>query len=153
MDIHHDTSFRSILADDFIFSTSIARIYSCLGQEQSYGWLWGHLFIHFTSHTLFSPQHYLLISIWSNPRHLHMWMWTWVEHIWHTLNSLPIWRSLDSHTWCHLKCHVCPRLRKWARYMEILWYTLTSKVSLQDNLYRTQKDQVFIVDVVVIDPM
>jgi hypothetical protein len=31
------------------------------------------------------------------------------------------------------------------------WYTFTSGVSLQANLYMTQKDQVFVVDVVVID--
>jgi hypothetical protein len=33
MDIHHDTSLRSILEDDFISSTSRARIHSCLGKR------------------------------------------------------------------------------------------------------------------------
>jgi len=31
------------------------------------------------------------------------------------------------------------------------WYTFTSKVSLQTNLYMTQENWVFIVDVVVIN--
>ncbi len=37
MDIHHDTSFRSILEDDSISSTSKARIRSYLGKGQGYG--------------------------------------------------------------------------------------------------------------------
>ncbi len=32
MDIHHNTSFRYILEDDFISSASKVRIYSCLGK-------------------------------------------------------------------------------------------------------------------------
>jgi hypothetical protein len=36
--------------------------------------------------------------------------------------------------------------RKW-------WYTFTSKVSLQANFYMIWEDQVFVADVVVIDPM
>jgi hypothetical protein len=35
--------------------------------------------------------------------------------------------------------------RKW-------WYNLSLRVSLQVDLYMTQKDQVFIADVVVTDP-
>jgi hypothetical protein len=31
---------------------------------------------------------------------------------------LPIWRLMDSHTWCHPKCHVCSCLKKWAWCME-----------------------------------
>ncbi len=50
MDIHHNTSIKYILKNDFIFSTSRARIRSCFG----YGWLLGHLSIRFTSHVLFS---------------------------------------------------------------------------------------------------
>jgi hypothetical protein len=33
------------------------------------------------------------------------------------------------------------------------WYALTSRVSLQANLYMTWKDQVFVLNVVVIEPM
>jgi len=33
------------------------------------------------------------------------------------------------------------------------WYALTSRVSLWTDLYMTRKDQVFIVDVVVTNPM
>jgi hypothetical protein len=32
------------------------------------------------------------------------------------------------------------------------WYTFTSTVSLQANLYMTRKDQVFVPNVVVTDP-
>jgi len=32
------------------------------------------------------------------------------------------------------------------------WYAFTLKVSLQTNLYMSCEDQVFVVDVVVIDP-
>jgi hypothetical protein len=31
------------------------------------------------------------------------------------------------------------------------WYTLTLRVSLSTNLYMTQEDQVFIIDVVIIN--
>jgi hypothetical protein len=37
----------------------------------------------------------------------------------HAFISLPIWRSTNSHTWRHPRCHVCPCLREWARCMEI----------------------------------
>jgi hypothetical protein len=36
--------------------------------------------------------------------------------------------------------------------MEKWWYAFTSEISLQYDLYMTQKDQVFVVDVVAIDP-
>jgi hypothetical protein len=32
------------------------------------------------------------------------------------------------------------------------WYAFTSRVSLKDDFYMAQEDQVFIADVVVIDP-
>jgi hypothetical protein len=37
MDIHHDTSFRSILEDDYISSTFRARIHYCSGERLGYG--------------------------------------------------------------------------------------------------------------------
>jgi len=36
--------------------------------------------------------------------------------------------------------------------MEKWWYVFTSRVSLQTDLYMTRKDQVFVANVVVIDP-
>jgi hypothetical protein len=33
------------------------------------------------------------------------------------------------------------------------WYAVTSGVSLEANFYMTQEDQVFVTDVVVVDPM
>jgi hypothetical protein len=69
-----------------------------------------------------------------------MWMWTHVGCIWHALNSLPVWRLANNHTWCHLKCHVCCMLsfEKVGTIWREWWYTLTSGVSLQINLYMTQ---------------
>ncbi len=46
-----------------------------------------------------------------------MWMWTRVERIWHEFSLLPIWRFANSHTWHHLRHHVCPRSREWTRCM------------------------------------
>jgi len=36
--------------------------------------------------------------------------------------------------------------------MEKWWYVFTSRVSLQTDLYMTRKDQVFVANVVVINP-
>jgi len=60
MDIHHDTSFRAILEDDSISSTSKARIHSCLGKG---AWLLGHLSIRFALHTLLSPQRCIFVPV------------------------------------------------------------------------------------------
>ncbi len=45
MDIHHDTSFRSILEDDSIFSTSKLRIHFCSNKGVGL-WLVGRSFIY-----------------------------------------------------------------------------------------------------------
>ncbi len=63
MNIHHDTSLRSILEDDFISLTSKAHIYSCLARGQGYGWLPYHLFVCFTSHILLSFQHCIFVLV------------------------------------------------------------------------------------------
>ncbi len=54
MDTHHDTSFRSILEDDFISLTSEAHIRSCLGKGAKL-WLVVKPSIHFfcTTHFIF----------------------------------------------------------------------------------------------------
>jgi len=69
MDFRHDTSFRSILEDDSISLASRAHIYSCSGKGAGLWLLLSHLFVHFTSHTLFSPQCYVFILVWFNPQH------------------------------------------------------------------------------------
>jgi hypothetical protein len=70
MDIHHYTSLRSILEDDFVSSTSRIRIVFVQARGQGYGWLLGHLSVHFTSHILLSSQHCVFTSVWFNPWHL-----------------------------------------------------------------------------------
>jgi len=54
LDIHHDTSFRSILENDFITLTSKAHIYFVWARGQGYDWLLGHLYVYFASHILLS---------------------------------------------------------------------------------------------------
>jgi hypothetical protein len=65
MDIHHDTSFKFILEDDSISSTSKAHICSCSGKGV---WLWliAKPFIrlfHITHFTFTSTLHFCLILI------------------------------------------------------------------------------------------
>jgi hypothetical protein len=50
------TSFKSILEDDSISSTSKACIHSCSSKGRGYGWLLNHLLVCFVSHILFSPS-------------------------------------------------------------------------------------------------
>jgi hypothetical protein len=80
-----------------------------------------------------------------------VWVWTRIGHIWHTHSLLLVWRSTNSHIWHHPKHHVCFYSRKWACYMERMVVHLYSRVSLRADLYMTQEDQVFMVNVVVID--
>jgi hypothetical protein len=77
-------------------------------------------YVRFTLHILFSPQRCIFVLVRFNFQHLvsHVWMWTQVEYIWHALSSLPIWRSTNSHTWCHSRCHICSHLKEWAWCME-----------------------------------
>ncbi len=80
-------------------------------------------------------------------------MWTRVGHIWHVFILLPIWRSVDCHTWRHLRRHVCLHSREWAHYMERAMVCPYVKISLWVDFYMTCKDQIFVDDVVVINPM
>jgi hypothetical protein len=41
--------------------------------------------------------------------------------------------------------------KSWHAIWRERWYALTSGVSLQTNLYMTPEDQIFVVDVVVMD--
>jgi hypothetical protein len=87
MDIHHDTSLRSILEADSISLASRTCICSCSSRGQGYGWLLGHLFVRFALHTLFSPQHCIFVSVWFSLRYLIIpcvsvdTSWTHLAHI------------------------------------------------------------------------
>jgi hypothetical protein len=80
-------------------------------------------------------------------------MWTWIGCIWHTLSSLLAWRSMNSHTWCHLKCHVCLRSRKWACYMERVVVRPYVRSFITNRSLHEPRDQIFVADVMVTDPM
>jgi hypothetical protein len=119
MNVHHDTSFRSILMDDSIFSTSKARIcyYSGKGAKL---WLVARPSIcsfciaHFT---FTSVLRFCLDLIQPSASSLFT---CECGHGLDAFSSLPIWKSVDGcHTWHHLRHHVCPRSRKWVHYMEI----------------------------------
>jgi hypothetical protein len=116
MDIHHDTSFKSILEENSISWTFKACIHSCSSKGARL-WLVAKPFIH--SFCIFSPQRYVFVSIWFSIWHIvFSHVSAHVRCIWHALSSLSVWRLTDSHTWCHLRCHVCPRY-KWAHCMQI----------------------------------
>jgi hypothetical protein len=70
MDIHHYTSLKSILEVDSVSSTSRVCIIFVRARGQGYGWLLGHLSVHFTSHILLSPQYCVFASVWFNFQHL-----------------------------------------------------------------------------------
>jgi hypothetical protein len=152
MDLHHDTSFRSILEDDYISSTSGARIRSCSGKGEGLwliikpfirlfciahftfnltlhfrlGWNQASTFSLFTcecGHELDAFSTHLTCCLFRGQRI------TTHDAIWNIMYA-PVWEN----------GHVIWRER---------WYALTSKISLWVNLYMIQKDQVFIANVVV----
>ncbi len=78
-------------------------------------------------------------------------MWTQIGHIWHTLSSFggqPIATHDTIQNIMYAFVWESGRVvwREW-------WYAVTSGVSLEANFYMTQEDQVFVTDVVVVDPM
>jgi hypothetical protein len=121
MDVHHNTSLRSILEDDSISSTCRTHIHFFSNKWARLWWVVRPSICSFhIAHFTFSSVlrfHLGLIHLLT-PSLLTLWMWTRFGCIWHALNSLPVWRLMDNHTWCHPRCHVCPRSKKWARYME-----------------------------------
>ncbi len=99
MDIHHNTSFRFILEDDFISSASKARICSCSGKGVGL-WLVARSFIrsfHITHSTFTLALHFHLALIQPSASSLFM-----CKHG-HMLDAsgTHLVRLVDSHTWCH----------------------------------------------------
>jgi hypothetical protein len=138
MNIHHDTSFNSILEDDSILSSSRACIHSCLGKGSRL-WLVAKPPIcsfSITHSTFTLVLHFVLV--WFNLRHLIFSRasvdmgWT---HLASNLNLLPVWRSTNNHTQRHLKCHVCLCLKNEHVIWREWWYTLPLGVSLWTNIY------------------
>jgi hypothetical protein len=121
VDIHHNTSLRFILENDSISSTSKGHIHFFFSKGIGL-WLVAKPFIYWfciTHSTFILALHFYLNLILSSTfNSFHMWMCTQVGRIWHSLNSLHVWKLTDSHTWCHLKCHVCPCSREWTCCME-----------------------------------
>jgi hypothetical protein len=70
---------------------------------------------------------------------------------WHAFSLLPVWRSMYSHTWCHSRCHVCPRSKKWANCLERVVVCPYVKTFIMSQFLHDPKDQIFIIDVMVIN--
>jgi hypothetical protein len=81
-----------------------------------------------------------------------MWMLTWVGNIWHTFSSLPIWKSTNSNTWYHSKCHVYLHSKEWA-YTERTVVHLYAMNFIRNRSLHDRRGHVFVANVVVIDPM
>jgi hypothetical protein len=154
MNIRHNTSLKSILEDDSISSTSIARMCSCLCKGVG---LW--LIVRPSIHS-FRITHFIFILA------LHF-RFNLIQPSTFNLFMCDYGHELETFS-MHLTC--CPfggqRITTHDAIWNIMnhlfqqnghvvwrerWYAFTSRVSLRTNFYMTQKDQVFIVNVVVID--
>jgi hypothetical protein len=156
MDIHHDTSFRDILEDDSISFASRTCICSCSGKGVGI-WLVVRPSIHsfrIAHSTFISTMHFCLnlikllaSSIFmcecghrlnGSSTHLTHWPFGGQQIATHdTIKDIMyafVWKS-EHIVW-----------REW-------WYSLTLKTSLWTNFCMIHEDQVFVVDVVVIDLM
>ncbi len=155
MVIHHDTSLRSILEDDSISLASRARIHFCSGKGT---WLW--LIIKPSIRSLCIAYFTLIPTL-----HFHL---SLIQPLASNLFTCECGHGLNAFD-THL-VH-CPFGGQWISTHDVIrnvmyalvkkkghivwkerWYALMSRISLQANLYMTQENQVFIVDVVVIDP-
>ncbi len=117
MDIHHDTSLKFILEDDSISSAFRTRIRSCSSKGAR---LWlivkPSIYLLYITHFIFILTlcfHLNLIQ----PSTFSLFMCE-CEHGLDTYGTHLAHCSFDIHTWCHLKRHVCPHSREWARCME-----------------------------------
>jgi len=148
IDTYHDTSLRSILEDDFIPSTSKACIHSCSGKGAGL-WLVTKPFIcsfRITHSTFTSTLCFRLGLI--QPSTFSPLTYK-CGHKLHTSNMHLVdcpfkGQQIITHDTIQESGHDVWRKQ---------WYTFTSKVSLRANLYMTRKDQVVIVDVMVIGLM
>ncbi len=140
MDIHHDTSFRSILEDDSISSTSRIRICSCLGKGIGL-WLISKLSIH-----SFHIAHFTFTS--SLCFHLDLIQPSTSNFF--TCERGHVFDTLGTHLTC------CLFGNRWIATHDVIrnimytlaqknghivwkerWYTLISRVSLQIDFYMT----------------
>jgi hypothetical protein len=156
MDIQHNTSFKSILEDDSIPSTSKAHIHSCSSKGAR---LW--LVVRPSIHS-FHITHFTFTSALSFCLDL-------IQHLTFNLFTCECGHELDAFGTHLTHCafggqRITTHDAIW-NFMYVFawesghsiwkerWYAFTSKVSLWTNIYMTQKDQVFVVDVVIINPM
>ncbi len=155
MDIHHNTSFRSILEDNYISSTSKARICFCSNKGVRL-WLIVRSSIcsfRIAQFTFISMVHFCFGLIQSSTSNLF---------------ACDCGYGLDASSTC-LTCFSFGGERiathdaiKDVMYASIQenghvaweewWYPLMSGTSLQVDFYMTHEDQIFVIDVVVIDP-
>jgi hypothetical protein len=64
---------------------------------------------------------------------------------------LPVWRLVDSHTWCHPRCYICPCLKKWAHCMQKMMVCPYIESIITSWSLHDPKGPSFIVNVVVIN--
>ncbi len=155
MDIHHDTSLGSILEDDSISSTFKTCIHSCLGKGVG---LW----------LIVRPSIYsfhIAHSTFTSALHFHL---GFIQLLTSNIFICECGHGLDA-SGTHLVC--CPFGGQWIATHDAIWnvmyalvqetghtkwrewwYTLMLGVSLWTNLYMTRKDQIFVANMVVIDP-
>jgi hypothetical protein len=120
LNIHHNTSLMSILEDNFISSTFKTRIHSCSSKGVGL-WLVVKPSIrsfHITHSIFILVLHFHINLIQPSASNFFTCEHGHMLDASSTLNLLPIWRLVDSHTWCHSRCHLCPCSRKWTHCLE-----------------------------------
>ncbi len=74
----------------------------------------------------------------------HVWMW-------HTSNMLFVQRSINTTLDTIINIMYAPTSKSEHNVWKKWWYTFTSRVSLQVNLYITNENQVFVADVIIMN--
>jgi hypothetical protein len=156
MDIHHNTSFKSILEDDSISSTSKAHIHSCSGKGARL-WLVVRPTIrsfHITHFTFTSTLNFCLDSI--QPSTFNLFTWECGHGLdassTHLIHCAFGGQRITTHDAIRNIMYVFAWESGHSVWKE-RWYAFTSIISLRTDIYMTQKDQVFVADVVIINPM
>jgi len=154
MDIHHDTSFKSILEDGSISLVYIACICSC---SSKWVGLWlivkPSICSFHIAHSIFTSSlhfHFSLIQ----PSTYNLLMCECGHGL--DASSTHLTRCLFGGQWITIDDAIIDIMYAFNRknghnVWKKLWYALTSRVSLWVSLYMIHEDQVFVADVMVTD--
>jgi hypothetical protein len=143
MDIRQNTSFKAILKDYSISSTSKAHIHSCLRKG---AWLWlvvrpfncSSCFSHSTFISMMCFHFNLILPLTFN------FITCECEHM---LNASSTHHMTMSKTSC------MPSFKRVGTLWKEIWYALMSRTSLWADLFMIHEDQVFVTNVVVTNSM